>query len=112
MPFVLKHGLTSRIYTCRLVNHYNLEYYGTKYWESEEEARTGRESFLTERNEAEPDNWEIWEIDEKELKLFNVRLKNDPSNQLFLDDAGRPAVRKKKARLNLIARITVLLEVL
>ncbi|WP_156158139.1 hypothetical protein [Gordoniibacillus kamchatkensis] len=47
MPYVLKQRETAQIYTCMLVNHYQLEYYGVKFWQDEAAARGEAAAFLT-----------------------------------------------------------------
>ena len=46
MPFVLQHKDTEQIYTCTLVNHYGLAYYGVKFWPELEEAQQQSLPFL------------------------------------------------------------------
>jgi hypothetical protein len=93
MPFVLQHSVTSEIYTCRLVNHYDLPYYGTKFWSSEEEAQA-YPAFLKEQGIVDASLWKLVEISEQQLKVCNVKLKNDPINQLFWQDS-KPIVRRR-----------------
>lgn len=77
-----------------LVNHYQLAYYGVKFWGSEEEARAEMPALLEAAEVADAAVWDIYELPESAMKLANVKLKNDPSYRLYLDDQGRPfAVR-------------------
>jgi translation initiation factor 2 alpha subunit (eIF-2alpha) len=92
MPFVLQHTGTSQIYTCRLINQYQLEYYGTKFWESEKEAQE-YPAFLAERGIEDAALWKLIEISEQQLKLCNVKLKNDPLNRLYWYDS-KPLVQR------------------
>lgn len=93
MPIVLKHHHTSQIYTCNLINGYRLEYYGTKFWDDMDKANEQVEEFLQMMGD-DPQDWELYEIEESKMKIFNVRLKNDPKNELYLDDAGRPIIKR------------------
>jgi len=90
MPFVLRHKESSRIYTCTLVNSYKLAYYGTKYWDYEEDAAAEVDSFLRAQfvNESEIEKWSIMEISEHQLKMCNVKLKNDPRLTLYWDESN------------------------
>lgn len=96
MPFALKHKETSQIYTCLLVNHYKLEYYGTKYWDDADQASKQYEEFLQLMGD-DPEQWECIEIEDNQMKIFNVRLKNDPANELFMDEQGRPVVKRSES---------------
>lgn len=86
LPFVLKHDKTSQIFTCTLVNHYQLAYYGTKYWDDESEALAEFPSFLRSQAVDEIESWQLYEISDNELKLCNVKLKNDPRLILLWDE--------------------------
>ncbi len=92
MPFILKHRESDEVFTTTLKNIYNLYYYGTKYWDDGEEAEQERESFLDEMNAANKHDWELIEVDERLLKLCNVKLANNPSLKLLLDEQGKPYV--------------------
>jgi hypothetical protein len=87
MPYVLKHQDTSQIYTCTLVNNYKLAYYGTKNWDYEDDATAELNEFLQSQEVQEPDAWKLLELSENQLKLCNVKLKNDPRLVLFWDEA-------------------------
>lgn len=95
MPFVLQHKQTNQIYTCLLANHYQLAYYGVKFWLSNEEAETDYKSFLQEKELESSVNWQVIEMDEGLMKLGNVKLKNDLNLELYWGNEGqRPEVRK------------------
>jgi hypothetical protein len=98
MPYVLKQRETSQIFTCMLVNNYQLEYYGVKYWAEEEAAREEAAAFLSAQGVADPSVWDVVRLDESAIKLGNVKLKNDPANRLYLDEASRPVARKAPER--------------
>lgn len=91
MPFVLKHKESHQIYTCTLVNGYKLRYYGTKFWDYEEDAVEGRTPFLHNQSipESALEQWELLELSENQLKMCNVKLKNDPRLSLYWDNSSR-----------------------
>ena len=89
MPFVLKNNRTTEIYTCTLINIYKIPYYGAKYWDYRQDADKEAAEFLAASNVADMDDWQIIEVEEHQLKLFNVKLKNNPQRRLFLDHEGR-----------------------
>ncbi|WP_409341959.1 hypothetical protein [Paenibacillus sp. MBLB4367] len=89
MPFVLKHKHTSEIYTCPLINRYDIPYYGTKSWDELEEAADTYVAFLTERGLADSTaDWEPYELDEHKLKMCNVKLNNNANKRIFLGANG------------------------
>lgn len=92
MPFVIKHTETLRLYTCTLVNGYRLPYYGTKYWDDEEAAQTGYRDFLSTQGESELETWSLLELTENQLKMCNVKLKNDSRFTLQWDEEKQSAV--------------------
>ncbi|WP_165971962.1 hypothetical protein [Paenibacillus piri] len=89
MPYVLKHNLTSQIYTCTLINGYRLPYYGTKYWDDEDTAAAEALPFLLAQSVDNGEAWEPLELTENQLKMCNVKLKNDPQLSLYWDDENR-----------------------
>jgi hypothetical protein len=95
VAFVLKHAQTSQIFTCVQVNHYNLAYYGTKYWDYEDEAADQCAAFLQSQDVADPEQWQVAEYEENRIKIFNVKLKNDPETLLFVDELGRITTVKR-----------------
>ena len=92
MPYVLRNRETNEIYTCTLINNYDLPYYGTKYWDNHEEAVQERDSFLAAAQVISLPLWDIHEVEEHQVKLFNVKLKNNPQRKLFLDAEGRTSI--------------------
>lgn len=98
MPYVLKHRQNFQIATDTLVNLYDLAYYGTKYWEHREDAEAEKFTYLKAAqhldNNGDTDMWELMEIEESQMKIYNVKLKNDPSLKLFLDEQQKPFVSK------------------
>ncbi len=93
MPFVLKHKQTAQIATDTLINSYKLPYYGTKFWDVESLATEESSEYLALHGIVDASQWEIIEIEENEMKIFNVKLKNNPALRLFLDEQNKPMVK-------------------
>ncbi len=89
MPIVLRNHKTEEIYTCTMLNIYDLPYFGAKNWESLVEAERESPSFLSAEGAANPADWTLLDVEEHQLKVFNVKLRNDPGRRLFLDADGR-----------------------
>lgn len=100
MPFILKHKATGLVFTCMLVNHYQLPYYGTKFWDTREEAEQQYESFLMSQHEEEPKDWSLMELTENQLKLCNVKLKNDARLSLRWYDEKQTALAEIAAGIS------------
>jgi hypothetical protein len=92
LPYVLKHKETSRLFTCNMINGYRLPYYGTKNWEYEEDAVAGRAEFLQTQDELDLEAWELLELTENQLKMCNVKLKNDPRLIIHWDPVKQSGV--------------------
>lgn len=92
MPYVLKHKNSGEIFSCRLVNIYDLPYHGAKAWEEAAEAEAERDAFLADRSQR-PDDWELFELEESKLKLCNVKLNNNPNRRLYWEPDGRLTAR-------------------
>lgn len=95
MPFVLKNRYTSEIYACELLNNYQIHYYGIKSWQWKDEAEAELTTFLNSQEVEKIEQWEIVEIEDNKLKIFNVKLKNDMKRKLYVDDDGKPVIRAK-----------------
>lgn len=93
MPFVLKHKQTAQIATDTLINSYKLPYYGTKFWDVESLAAEEISEYLALHGILDASQWEIIEIEENQMKLFNVKLKNDPTLRLYLNEQNKPMVK-------------------
>jgi len=87
MPYVLRHKDTGEIAAAVLRNVYDLDYYGAAWWATEEEAAA-----------AAPLGWQPLEVKDAKLKVLNVKLNNDASRKLFLDDDGTLRVETSSAR--------------
>lgn len=92
MPYVLRHARSGELFACELVNRYELPYYGVKDWADETEALAEKGALLAKRSageaEADGDDWQVTEVEERQLKLANVRLRNDPAFRVRLDAEG------------------------
>ncbi|MGG2200150.1 MULTISPECIES: hypothetical protein [Paenibacillus] len=95
MPIVLRQSNTGEIAACLQKNNYDLDYYGVKQWETEEEAETQKESFLHAIGRDDAPYWLVLSIDENRVKLCNVKLKNDPSRILLLSLEGVMTTRQR-----------------
>lgn len=93
MPFILVNHNTSEVLTGNLVNTYDLVYYGTVHWNTEEDAKNAFAQTLKNAGVQQNDEWELIEISESVLKMCNVKLNNDPRSRLYLQD-GKPLVRR------------------
>jgi len=89
MPFALKNKATSELFSCTLLNVYDLPYHGVKLWGDREAAEAEAEAFLAEKGVEAPADWEIVSLDENQAKLCNVRLNNNPSRRVYLTEEGR-----------------------
>lgn len=95
MPYVLQQKESEQIYTTTLVNHYGLAYYGVKFWNEQEEANEQASSFLESQSVSKPDSWQVIELEENEMKIGNVKLKNSPQWRLFWSSITRKAEARK-----------------
>ncbi|RKN84910.1 hypothetical protein [Paenibacillus ginsengarvi] len=96
MPYVLKHVSSSELFACKLINRYDLTYYGVKDWDDETTAQSDKTPFLAARGEENAEEWNVVELDEMKLKMANVKLRNDPSFRLFLNDDGTYRVERRE----------------
>ncbi|MEI7024248.1 hypothetical protein [Paenibacillus sp. y28] len=83
MAFVLQHRESGQLYTCLLINTYQLPYYGTKFWPVQEEAEQEKQEFLAGQEAANAADWAVIELEEAKLKTANVKLRNDPSIRIY-----------------------------
>ncbi|MBD2860792.1 hypothetical protein [Paenibacillus oceani] len=95
MPYVLKHAGSSELFACRLVNRYELDYFGVKDWADESAAREEKDAFLAGRGVPDAPDWVIAELEEMKLKMCNVKLRNDPSNRVYVGGDGTIRVEKR-----------------
>lgn len=92
MPFVLRHTETLQLFSCHLLNQYDLTYYGTKSWDILPPPAEYRQ-YLAEQGVEELDKWEVIEITPDQLKMCNVKLNNNPAHRLYF--TGTQVVMKK-----------------
>lgn len=88
MAIVLRHRITGEIACGMLRNVYEFAYYGALWWEDMEKAETLFEEALASAGYAQDSAWELLEVKEERLKLFNVKLNNDPRRKLLLQNDG------------------------
>lgn len=89
MPYVLRCRDTGEVAAAVLRNTYDLDYYGAEWWASEERAGAAA---------AARPGWEPHLVSEQRLKVLNVKLNNDASRRLFLEDDGTLRVETGSAR--------------
>jgi len=84
MPYVMKHTSTGTLLACVQRNGYKLAYYGIVIWEHAPPSLTQMSEALAEA-EIRPDDpagrvqdWEPLQLSEHEMKMANVKLRNDP----------------------------------
>lgn len=94
MPFVLKHKKTAEIFACRLLNHYDLPFYGVKFWTDPRQAEEEAEEFIKTHLAGDAGEWAIVGIEEGRLKLLNVKLANDERRKIYLDEQGSITVTR------------------
>ncbi|HZG76165.1 MAG TPA: hypothetical protein VEZ72_09945 [Paenibacillus sp.] len=88
MPYFLKHRDTGEIAAGVQRNVYDLDYYGAYWWADEAEAAQAA---------ATRPEWVPTHAAEAKIKVFNVKLNNDASRKLFIDDNGTLRVEKSSA---------------
>jgi hypothetical protein len=93
VPFILKNKETSEIFTCHLINNYQIPFFGTKFWDYPQAAQQEYVTFLETHQVNNTEQWDLLEVEEHQLKLFNVKLNNNPAKSLFLDENGKSTVK-------------------
>ena len=94
MPAVLRHRTTGEIACGMLRNVYDFAYYGALWWDDNETAERQAASALAQAGYEEDPGWDVLEIREERLKLFNVKLNNDSRRRLLLHPDGTIAIVK------------------
>ncbi|MBP1155668.1 MULTISPECIES: hypothetical protein [unclassified Paenibacillus] len=92
MFYVLRHTQTGEIAAYIQKNNYDLDYYGAKQWDDKSMAEQEKDAFLSAIGHDDPDLWQVLPVNESRLKIFNVKLKNDPTRKLCLDPEGNMTV--------------------
>ncbi|CAH1203417.1 hypothetical protein PAECIP111893_01963 [Paenibacillus plantiphilus] len=95
MPIVLRNRSTGEIACGRLRNVYDLMYYGAIGWEDKEAAERMMSEALASAGYDQESSWDLLEVKEERLKLFNVKLNNDPGRQLIMENDGGIVIRKQ-----------------
>lgn len=98
MPYVLRHRTTGEIACGMLRNVYDLMYYGALGWEDKEAAERMMDEALASAGYERESGWELLDVREERLKLFNVKLNNDPGRQLIMAKDGTMTVQKSHRR--------------
>ncbi len=96
MPMVLRNRKTGEIACGILRNAYDIEYYGAYWWEDNETAETRISQLLQDvMGEIEEESsWELLEVKDERLKMFNVKLNNDRLRRLYLEADGTIMIQK------------------
>lgn len=93
MPYVLRHRRTNEIAACIQRNKYDMDYYGVQWWPTESDADEERTRLLAQPGRSEEDEWQVLKVEETQLKLLNVKLKNNPKLKVYMDADGKTEVR-------------------
>ncbi|MBM7563321.1 hypothetical protein [Paenibacillus sacheonensis] len=94
MPIVLRHRDSGEIACGTLKNVYDFAYYGALWWEDNETAERQASESLALAGYENDGGWDLLEVKEERLKLFNVKLNNDGRRRLQLRPDGMIAVVK------------------
>lgn len=86
MGFILQNKISGEVAACQQINHYDLPYYGVKQWPDKAAAETEAPALLESKGVASAEDWMIVTADEPQIKMMNVKLKNNPSMQVFEQD--------------------------
>lgn len=96
MPYVLFRNENAEIFACMQTNKYDLPYYGVLHRDLIEELEVAIDAVQTAHQSDWRNDWIIREADEAQVKIWNVKLRNDPKLCLFLDEDGHAvAVRRQ-----------------
>lgn len=99
MPYVLKHRENGEIAASVQKNNYDLDYYGVRWWDFEEDATAEREAFLNSIGISKLGDWLVYYVDESQVKRFNVKLKNNPALRVCMNKDGQTVVSGKEEQL-------------
>ncbi|REE80099.1 hypothetical protein A8990_12252 [Paenibacillus taihuensis] len=88
MAIVLRHRGTGEIACGMLQNVYHFAYYGALWWEDMETAEQLYEEALAGAGYEPDSGWDLLEVKEERLKVFNVKLNNDARRKLVLQNDG------------------------
>jgi hypothetical protein len=84
MPYVMKHSATGTLLACIQRNGYQLAYYGMLLWEqapslAQMSEALAEAAFPLGDEAGHVKSWEPLMLTEHEIKMANVKLRNDPS---------------------------------
>jgi hypothetical protein len=101
MPYVMKHSNTGTLLASVQRNGYKLAYYGIVLWEraptTTQMLEALAEAGLTSEDAAgNIKDWEPLELNEHEIKMANVKLRNDPSRVVTYRDGVLTADNVKR----------------
>lgn len=88
MPFVIKNKLTAQLFSCELINIYSIKYIGVKNWEFREEAEREMDAFLQMHGVEAVSDWELFELNEHQMKMCNVKLGNNAKKRVYITELG------------------------
>lgn len=88
MAWVLQNKETQEVWTGSIENNYGLLFHGVKFWDEQDVAAEQAHVFLEQQGIVDTESWQLQEVEEDRLKLFNVRLNNNPSKKLYLRNGG------------------------
>lgn len=97
MPFVLKNKKDAQLFSCKLINIYEFEYYGVKQWDFYDDAEAEIEALLQKNDAGQTKDWEIVELEEHQMKMCNVKLNNNANRRVYLTDEGALEVRSAQS---------------
>jgi hypothetical protein len=96
MPYILKNRQSGEIAAAMLRNTYDFDYFGTKWWETEEEAADEKEAFLLQWQYKDIEDWDVCKVEDTKVKTLNVKLKNNPAYLVIMDEAGRVTAKLRE----------------
>jgi hypothetical protein len=93
MPYVMKHAATGTLLACVQRNGYKLAYYGIVIWEhapsqAQMSEALSEASIETDDPAGRIEDWEPLQLTEHEMKMANVKLRNDPSRVVAYRDGS------------------------
>lgn len=88
MAIVLRHRESGEIACAMLRNAYDFAYYGALWWEDMETAEQRYEEALASAGYELDSGWDLLEVKDERLKVFNVKLNNDARRKLLLLNDG------------------------
>jgi len=93
MIYAVQEKASGRLLACSQINGYGLPYYGILLWESAPEEAEIAEALARAAVDSAPESWLPVELIEHQAKMANVKLRNDPGRQVFLQGDALVASR-------------------